>query len=55
MVLAVVVELGEQVAHGVDPGPFLVIALDNDPRRDVGVRGAEHVLLGGGVSVPLVK
>ena len=55
VILAVVVELAEYVAHGVDPGALLVVAFDNDPRREIGVGCFEHLFLGRGVGVPFVQ
>src|SRR5258705_9480078 len=54
-VFVVVVELTEDVAHRVDAGALLVVALDHRPRRDVGVGELEHVLFGRGVGLPLVQ
>ena len=48
-VLAVVVDLGEEVTHGVEPGTLLVVGANGDPRGLVGVRGLEGLLLGEGV------
>src|SRR6202040_3125462 len=45
MVLVVVVELTQHVAHGVDACALLVVALDHRPRRRVGVGEPEHVFL----------
>src|SRR4051794_29917941 len=54
-VLPVVLEARQEVAHGVDPGALLVVALDRRPRRPLGVGARDHRLLGGGVVVPLVQ
>src|SRR6266545_12922 len=51
-VLVVVPEPAEQVAHGLDPGALLVVALDDGPRRVGGVGVEEHGLLRLGVLVP---
>src|SRR5699024_12743979 len=50
--LAVVLELGEEVAHGVEPGALLVVRADDRPRRVLLVRAAEHLLLGLRVRLP---
>src|SRR5699024_6914213 len=55
VVLAVVLELGEEEAHGVEPGALLVVGADDRPRRVLLVRAAEHLLLGLRVRLPPVQ
>src|SRR5690349_10298532 len=54
MVLVVVIELTEHVAHRVDAGTLLVVALHHGPGRHLGVCPGEHLLFGRGVVLPLV-
>ena len=45
----------QHVAHGIQPGPLLVVGLDDNPGTVGGVGVKEHRLLGLGVVVPLVE
>ena len=55
MVLAVVVDAGQQAAHGLQPRALLVVALDHGPGRVGRVGPGEHRDLGRGVGIPLVQ
>jgi hypothetical protein len=55
VVLALVRDAVEHVAHRLDPGALLVVALHDRPRRVRQVGEEEHRLLGLGVLSPLVE
>ena len=54
-VLVRVVHGIQHVAHGFEPGPFLVIGLHHRPRCVPGIGVEEHGFLGLGVGVPFVQ
>src|SRR4029453_16616139 len=54
-VLILIIKLIEKEPHGVDPSAFLVVALDRDPLRVLGVGGQQHRFLGFGVVVPAIQ